>query len=90
MPARCLFCSYSSAASIEAAIDSGRGVYYSRSRGGLWRKGDTSGAIQVSACVRAFVRLRGIYVVRARARFAVRCMRVRACACACALSLIHI
>jgi hypothetical protein len=22
-------------------------VYYSRSRGGLWRKGDTSGAVQV-------------------------------------------
>lgn len=23
-----------------------RGVYYSRSRGGLWRKGDSSGAVQ--------------------------------------------
>ncbi len=37
---------YSSADSIAAAITSGRGVYYSRSRGGLWRKGDTSGAWQ--------------------------------------------
>ena len=24
----------------------GRGIYYSRSRGGLWRKGDSSGAVQ--------------------------------------------
>ncbi len=32
---------YSSKESIAAAVESGRGVYYSRSRGGLWRKGDT-------------------------------------------------
>jgi phosphoribosyl-ATP pyrophosphohydrolase/phosphoribosyl-AMP cyclohydrolase/histidinol dehydrogenase len=38
---------YSSAESIVAALDNGRGVYYSRSRNGLWRKGDTSGHYQV-------------------------------------------
>lgn len=37
---------YSSAASIVAALECGRGVYYSRSRNGLWRKGDTSGHYQ--------------------------------------------
>ena len=36
---------WSSLASIRAAIDEGRGVYQSRSRG-LWRKGATSGATQ--------------------------------------------
>ncbi|KAL7502205.1 hypothetical protein ACHAWX_000490 [Stephanocyclus meneghinianus] len=34
---------YSSKESIVAALKSGRGVYYSRSRNSLWRKGDTSG-----------------------------------------------
>jgi len=34
---------YSSKSSIIAALQCGRGVYYSRSRNGLWRKGDTSG-----------------------------------------------
>lgn len=34
---------YSAVSSIIAAFECGRGVYYSRSRGGLWRKGDTSG-----------------------------------------------
>ena len=29
-----------------ASLESGRGVYYSRSRQGLWRKGDTSGHYQ--------------------------------------------
>mmetsp|Transcript_40317 Transcript_40317/g.78852 ORF Transcript_40317/g.78852 Transcript_40317/m.78852 type:complete len:458 (-) Transcript_40317:51-1424(-) len=38
---------YSSADSVRAAIECGRGVYYSRSRGGLWRKGDTSGHYQI-------------------------------------------
>ena len=38
---------YSTAQSICAAVRSGRGVYWSRSRGGLWRKGDSSGAWQV-------------------------------------------
>jgi len=37
---------YSSAQSIIAALECGRGVYYSRSRNGLWRKGDTSGNFQ--------------------------------------------
>lgn len=32
--------------SIVAALQCGRGVYYSRSRNGLWRKGDTSGHYQ--------------------------------------------
>jgi len=38
---------YSSKESIVAALEAGRGVYYSRSRHGLWRKGDTSGHYQV-------------------------------------------
>eukprot|EP00578_Thalassiosira_sp_NH16_P026967 CAMPEP_0181102836 /NCGR_PEP_ID=MMETSP1071-20121207/14535_1 /TAXON_ID=35127 /ORGANISM="Thalassiosira sp., Strain NH16" /LENGTH=493 /DNA_ID=CAMNT_0023185851 /DNA_START=42 /DNA_END=1523 /DNA_ORIENTATION=+ len=37
---------YSSKESIIAALQCGRGVYYSRSRNGLWRKGDTSGHYQ--------------------------------------------
>ncbi|MEM1072266.1 MAG: phosphoribosyl-ATP diphosphatase [Planctomycetota bacterium] len=37
---------YSSPESVAAAIDEGRGIYYSRSRGGLWRKGATSGYTQ--------------------------------------------
>ena len=37
---------YSSKESIVAALEVGRGVYYSRSRHGLWRKGDTSGHYQ--------------------------------------------
>ncbi|MCB9680100.1 MAG: phosphoribosyl-ATP diphosphatase [Alphaproteobacteria bacterium] len=37
---------YSNAESVRAAVDEGRGVYWSRSRGGLWRKGETSGAVQ--------------------------------------------
>ena len=37
---------YSSKESIVAALTCGRGVYYSRSRNGLWRKGDTSGHYQ--------------------------------------------
>jgi len=37
---------YSSKESIIAALECGRGVYYSRSRNALWRKGDTSGHYQ--------------------------------------------
>jgi phosphoribosyl-ATP pyrophosphohydrolase/phosphoribosyl-AMP cyclohydrolase/histidinol dehydrogenase len=37
---------YSNTDSIIAALECGRGVYYSRSRQGLWRKGDTSGHFQ--------------------------------------------
>ena len=36
---------WSSLESVRAAIDEGRGIYHSRSRG-LWRKGGTSGAVQ--------------------------------------------
>lgn len=43
---------YSSADSILEAIRSRRGVYYSRSRGGLWRKGDTSGCWQALRCIK--------------------------------------
>ncbi|TMW69837.1 hypothetical protein Poli38472_001993 [Pythium oligandrum] len=37
---------YSSEESILAALESGRGVYYSRSRKGLWKKGESSGNYQ--------------------------------------------
>ena len=37
---------YSNKDSIIAALISGQGVYYSRSRGGLWHKGKTSGHTQ--------------------------------------------
>lgn len=37
---------YSSKESIVASLECGRGVYYSRSRNQLWRKGDTSGHYQ--------------------------------------------
>ena len=43
---------YSSAASIAAAVRCGRGVYWSRSRQSLWRKGDTSGAWQTLRKIR--------------------------------------
>ena len=38
---------YSSKSSIVASLECGRGVYYTRSRKGLWRKGDTSGHYQI-------------------------------------------
>lgn len=37
---------YSSAGSLRAAVAERRGVYWSRSRSELWRKGETSGAVQ--------------------------------------------
>lgn len=37
---------YSSIESVIAALQCNRGVYWSRSRGGLWRKGDSSGHFQ--------------------------------------------
>jgi histidinol-phosphate aminotransferase len=37
---------YSSTESITEAVDTGRGVYYSRSRKSIWRKGETSGDTQ--------------------------------------------
>ncbi|KAK4692259.1 hypothetical protein P7C70_g9169, partial [Phenoliferia sp. Uapishka_3] len=43
---------YSSSASIANTITSGNAVYYSRSRNGLWRKGETSGAMQMVERIR--------------------------------------
>ncbi len=43
---------YSNAQSLHAALEEGRGVYYSRSRAGLWRKGATSGDAQTLLAVR--------------------------------------
>ncbi len=37
---------YSSLESVRAALETGRGVYHSRSRGRLWHKGDSSGDTQ--------------------------------------------
>ncbi|KAF0706370.1 hypothetical protein AaE_014145 [Aphanomyces astaci] len=37
---------YSSVESVVAAVAERRGIFYSRSRGGLWRKGDSSGHVQ--------------------------------------------
>lgn len=37
---------YSNAESLKEAIETRRGVYYSRSRGKIWRKGETSGQVQ--------------------------------------------
>lgn len=41
----CLGLVYSNAESLRAAVDEGRGIYWSRRRG-LWRKGETSGDVQ--------------------------------------------
>lgn len=37
---------YSNQESVRESIETGRGVYYSRSRGGIWRKGEISGNFQ--------------------------------------------
>jgi phosphoribosyl-ATP pyrophosphohydrolase len=42
----CLGLAYSSAESVREAVRTLRGVYYSRSRGGLWIKGESSGSTQ--------------------------------------------
>lgn len=42
---RALGLAWSSLESVSAALDEGRGVYHSRTRG-MWRKGETSGAVQ--------------------------------------------
>jgi phosphoribosyl-ATP pyrophosphohydrolase len=42
---QCLGLVYSNAASLRAAVDEGRGIYWSRQRG-LWRKGESSGHTQ--------------------------------------------
>lgn len=41
-----LMMAYSNEASIRLAIEERRGIYWSRSRQEIWRKGDTSGAVQ--------------------------------------------
>ena len=43
---------YSSRQSLVFAITEGRGIYYSRSRASLWRKGDTSGMWQALLSIR--------------------------------------
>lgn len=43
---------YSSSASVASSIISGNAVYFSRSRNGLWRKGETSGAMQMVERIR--------------------------------------
>ncbi|MEM7630380.1 MAG: phosphoribosyl-ATP diphosphatase, partial [Planctomycetota bacterium] len=43
---RALGLAYSNLESLRVAIESGRGAYHSRSRGGLWEKGKTSGDTQ--------------------------------------------
>ena len=40
---RVLMLAYMNREALEATLTTGRAVYYSRSRGELWRKGDTSG-----------------------------------------------
>lgn len=44
---------YSDLESVRAALDTGRGVYHSRSRGGLWIKGESSGDTQDLIGIRA-------------------------------------
>jgi phosphoribosyl-ATP pyrophosphohydrolase/phosphoribosyl-AMP cyclohydrolase len=44
---------WSNRESLERSLETGRGVYWSRSRGGLWEKGATSGATQLLRSVRA-------------------------------------
>ncbi|MCB9729803.1 MAG: phosphoribosyl-ATP diphosphatase [Deltaproteobacteria bacterium] len=43
---RALGLAWSNARSLARAVETGRGVYWSRSRGGLWTKGESSGATQ--------------------------------------------
>jgi phosphoribosyl-AMP cyclohydrolase len=44
---RVLMMAWMNAESIALSIESGRTVFYSRSRSSIWRKGETSGNIQV-------------------------------------------
>jgi phosphoribosyl-AMP cyclohydrolase len=43
---RVLMLAYMNREALEATLTTGRAVYFSRSRGELWRKGDTSGHAQ--------------------------------------------
>lgn len=49
----CLGLVYSNEESIRCAVVEGKGIYWSRSRGGLWRKGETSGMHQELLAIRA-------------------------------------
>lgn len=48
----CLGLVYSNKSSVRQALSEKRGIYWSRSRGGFWRKGDTSGMYQSLLSVR--------------------------------------
>lgn len=48
----CLGLVYSNEQSIRTAVSERRGVYWSRSRGGLWKKGETSGMHQELLAIR--------------------------------------
>ena len=48
----CLGLVYSNEQSIRTAVSERRGVYWSRSRGGLWKKGETSGMFQELLAIR--------------------------------------
>jgi phosphoribosyl-AMP cyclohydrolase / phosphoribosyl-ATP pyrophosphohydrolase len=47
-----LMLAYSSPESLTQALNEGRGIYYSRSRKALWKKGDTSGHVQTLVACR--------------------------------------
>jgi phosphoribosyl-AMP cyclohydrolase len=42
-----LMLAWMNAAALDETLATGRACYFSRSRGGLWRKGETSGQVQV-------------------------------------------
>ena len=42
-----LMLAWMNAAALEETLATGRACYFSRSRGGLWRKGETSGQVQM-------------------------------------------
>ena len=47
-----LMLAWANRAALEATLREGRATYWSRSRGSLWRKGDTSGHVQEVLSVR--------------------------------------
>ena len=61
---------YSNQESIRAAICEGKGIYWSRSRGGLWRKGDTSGMHQ------QLLRVRYAYIYTCSCIYSYTCTHV--------------
>ena len=48
-----LMLAYSNKGSLEKALETGQGWYYSRSRKRLWRKGEESGNTQGIVCIKA-------------------------------------